>query len=77
MEHVLLFEGECDDVVGLRCALEDHNYHVSVTANIRSARQMLETREFDLIIVNILLPDATDVGKMAEERGIRIFPYDG
>jgi CheY-like chemotaxis protein len=73
MEHVLLFEDERDDVVGLRRALEDHNYHVSVTANIHSARQMLEALEFGLIIIDILLPDATEVGKMAEERGIRIF----
>jgi DNA-binding response OmpR family regulator len=77
MEFVLLFEDERDDVVGLRRALEDHNYQVSVTANIHSARQMLEALEFGLIIIDILLPDATEVGKVAEERGIRIFLMTG
>jgi DNA-binding NarL/FixJ family response regulator len=77
MRHVLLFEDERGVVIGLRRALEVHGHCVSVTANLHSARQMLERREFDLIIVNILLRDATDVGKMAEERGIRIFLMTG
>jgi DNA-binding response OmpR family regulator len=73
MKHVLLFEDERGDVSGLRRALEDHGHWVNVAANLHGARQMLETREFDLIVVNILLPDAIELGKMAEERGIRIF----
>jgi DNA-binding NtrC family response regulator len=77
MRHVLLFEDERGVVIGLRRALEEHGHCVSVTANLHSARQMLARREFDLIIVNILLPDATDIGKMAEQRGIHIFTMTG
>jgi DNA-binding NtrC family response regulator len=77
MRHVLLFEDEHGVAIGLRRALEDHGHFVRVTANLHSARQMLETLEFDLIIANILLPDATDVGKMAKERGIHIFMMTG
>jgi DNA-binding response OmpR family regulator len=77
MRHVLLFEHERGVVIGLRRALEDHGHSVSVAANLHSARQMLETLKFEFLIVNILLPDATDVGKMAEERGIHIFLMTG
>ena len=77
MRQVLLFEDETGVVIGLRRALEDHGHFVRVTTNLQSARQMLETLEFDLIIANILLPDATGVGKMAEERGIPIFIMTG
>ena len=77
MRHILFFDHEHGVIIGLRRALEDHGHCVSVTADLHSARQMLETLEFDLIIANIRLPDATDIGKIAEERGIHIFVMTG
>ena len=73
--HVLLFEDEHDVGVIVRRTLEEHGYFVSVTAALDDARQMLERVKFDLIIVNILLPDgaAFKVMEMAKESGIRTF----
>jgi DNA-binding response OmpR family regulator len=79
MQHILLFESECDIAIGLHRTLEDHGYYVSVTATLNDVRQMLERVKFDLIIVNILLPDeaAFEVVEMAKQRGIRTFLMTG
>jgi DNA-binding response OmpR family regulator len=57
MMHILLFEDEYDVGIMLRRALGERGYSVSVTAALDDARQMLERAKFDLVIVNILLPD--------------------
>jgi CheY-like chemotaxis protein len=77
--QVLLFEDECGIAKMLRRTLERHGYHVTVTAELNDARQMLERVKFDLIIANILLPDGTafEVMEMARQRGIRTFLMTG
>ena len=75
MKHILLFEDEYDVGIMLHRTLEERGYSVSVTATLDDARQMLERVKFDLVIVNILLPDgaAFKVMETAKERGIRTF----
>jgi DNA-binding response OmpR family regulator len=75
MMHVLLFDDEHDVSIIVRRTLEEHGYFVSVTAVLDDARQMLERVKFDLVIVNILLPDgaAFEVMETAKEKGIRTF----
>ncbi|SRR6266571_2190775 len=77
MKHILLFEAEHDVGIMLRRTLEERGYSVTVTADV--AHQMLRRAEFDLVIVNILLPDgaAFDVVEMARRRGIRAFLMTG
>ena len=79
MKHILLFGAEHDVSIMLRRTLEERGYSVTVTAAVDVARQMLQRAEFDLVIVNILLPDgaAFDVVEMARRRGIRAFLMTG
>ena len=79
MKHILLFEAEHDLGIMLRRTLEKRGYYVTVTARLNDAHQMLERAKFDLIIVNILLPDGTafEVMEMAKQRGIRTFLMTG
>jgi DNA-binding response OmpR family regulator len=79
VKHVLLFEDGHDIAIGLRRTLEDNGYHVSVTAKLNDACQMLERVKFDLIIASIHLPDGTafEVMEMAKQRGIRTFLMTG
>jgi len=79
MKHVLLFEAEHDVGIMLRRTLEERGYSVTVTAALDVAHQMLQRAEFDLVIVNILLPDgaAFDLVEMARRRGIRAFFMTG
>ena len=75
MKHILLFEDEYDVGIIARRTLEERGYLVTVTAGLDDAHQMLERVKFDLVIVNILLPDgaAFKVMETAKERGIRTF----
>src|SRR6266568_3529960 len=79
MKHVLLFEAEHDVGIMLRRTLEERGYSVIVTAALDVAHQKLQRAEFDLVIVNILLPDgaAFDLVEMARRRGIRAFFMTG
>ena len=79
MKHILLFETEHDVGIMLRRTLEERGYSVTVTAAVDVARQMLQRAEFDLVIVNILLPDsaAFDVVEMTRRRGIKAFLMTG
>jgi DNA-binding response OmpR family regulator len=79
MKHVLLFEAEHDVSIMLRHTLEERGYSVTVTAALDVARQMLQRGGFDLVIVNVLLPDgaAFDVVEMARRRGIKAFLMTG
>src|SRR6266446_7530532 len=79
MKHILLFEAEHDVGIMLRRTLEERGYSVTVTAALDVAHQTLQRAEFDLVIVNILLPDgaAFDVVEMARRRGIRAFLMTG
>ena len=79
MKHILLFEAEHDVEIMLRRPLEERGYSVTVTAAVDVAHQMLQRAEFDLVIVNILLPDgaAFDVVEMTRRRGIKAFLMTG
>ena len=77
--QVLLFEEENDIGFMLRRALEESGYFVTVTTELDVAYQMFEKIEFDLIIINILLPSdrVMELVEIARARDIRIFVMTG
>jgi len=76
--RILLVEDDevlCDVV---RRNLEARGYHVSVANDVQGALAHLRSQEFDLIVLDINLPDQTgwDVLRIAKSEG-RIHPHEG
>jgi DNA-binding response OmpR family regulator len=54
---ILLVEDDVNLRLGLRDNLEDHGYAVEVASTVREAREHLSRRAFQLILLDIMLPD--------------------
>jgi DNA-binding response OmpR family regulator len=54
---LLLVEDDTNLRLALRDNLEDHGYAVEVAATVREAREQLARRGFQLILLDIMLPD--------------------
>ena len=62
-----------DDMVALivvKHMLETVGLDVTQAANVRAARRHLETEDFDIIIADYLMPDATGLDLLADSRGL-------
>ncbi len=58
MKHSLLLVEDNDIIVkGLKYSLEQENFEVDVSKTIDSAEDLLDSREYDLVILDITLPD--------------------
>ena len=57
MTHILVVEDNRDLATGLRNNLEIEGYEVTVAADGRAALEALESTTFDLIILDLMLPD--------------------
>lgn len=55
--HILLIEDEPKVAAFLLKGLQESQYHVSLAANVFAAKQALQTDDFHLIIIDVLLPD--------------------
>lgn len=61
MGNILLVEDETSVVEFIRKGLTEENFKVSVAFNATSALEMAKTQAFDLIILDIMLPDMNGV----------------
>lgn len=59
MVHILLVEDERHVRSAFTRALSRHGYEVTEAESAAEARELLESRLFDVLIVDINLPDAT------------------
>lgn len=62
-----------DDMVALivvKHMLEGAGLEVTQAANVRAARTHLETTDFDIVIADYLMPDATGLDLLADAKGI-------
>ena len=59
MEHLLLTEDDSTIAMGLEYSLRREGFAVTVTENVRGAKKALDETRFDLLLLDIALPDGT------------------
>ena len=64
--HVLVVDDEADIRVLIKDILSDENYGVTAAANAKEARQERERRKFDLILLDIWMPDTDGITLLRE-----------
>lgn len=57
MKKLLLIEDNESILKGLTYSLEQENFKVDVSKNVHNAKEKLDSNEYDLIILDIMLPD--------------------
>lgn len=74
MEHILLVDDEPGLVKGLRLSLEQEGFRVSTAADGRTALAKAEEGDFDLIILDLMLPEVDGLTVCREIRRSRSTP---
>ena len=57
MKKILLVEDSDSIILGLKYSLEQENFNVKVTKTEEDTKKIIETEDFDLILLDITLPD--------------------
>ncbi|WP_158825477.1 response regulator transcription factor [Mucilaginibacter lacusdianchii] len=70
MYTILLVEDEEKVSAFIRWGLEEHNYAVVIAHDGAEARSLFTTQKFDLIILDVMLPDATGLELCDEIRQV-------
>ena len=71
--HILVVDDDVSLCVLLRKFLNKHGYRVSVAESVADARHCMEMFDFDLLIVDVMLPDETGVEFTTKLRGDSAF----
>ena len=64
--HVLVVDDEADIRALIKDILSDENYGVTAAANADEARKAMEARKFDLILLDIWMPDTDGITLLRE-----------
>ena len=64
--HVLVVDDEADIRALIKDILSDENYGVTAAANADEARKAMESRKFDLILLDIWMPDTDGITLLRE-----------
>lgn len=67
-EKILLVEDDRDIVDYLSSFLKNENFIVEAVAGQREAIEKLETREYDLLLIDISLADGNDMQSVRRQR---------
>lgn len=57
MANILIVEDDSALAMGIEYTLRGESFHVTLTKNIKDAREALRDESFDLIVLDIMLPD--------------------
>lgn len=70
MKKILLVEDSDSIILGLKYSLEQENFNVRVTKTEEDTKKIIETEDFDLILLDITLPDGNgfNICKFVKER---------
>lgn len=69
--RILLLEDDESLADGLIYSLEKREYDVQLSGNVREAKQLLGEKEYDLLLLDVALPDGTgfEVCEMLRAKG--------
>lgn len=59
MQNILLVEDDSTLAMGIEYSLKNESYKVSLANNVDLAKQLIDSNEYDLIILDITLPDGS------------------
>lgn len=70
MKKILLVEDSDSIILGLKYSLEQENFNVRVTKTEEDSKKIIETEDFDLILLDITLPDGNgfNICKFVKEK---------
>ena len=69
MRHILIVEDDQALSEGIALALRGNDLHFSQAANLSAARAILAGNRFDLVLLDVNLPDGSGLEMLAELRG--------
>ena len=61
MKHIFLVEDDLSLINGLSFALKKQGYELTVARTGREAEQLWEKEKYDLVILDVTLPDRSDL----------------
>ena len=67
--HILLIDDNPEIIFGLEKLLHEAHFTTKSASSIESANQLLNQQDFDLIILDWMLPDGSGVEFLAQKRG--------
>lgn len=62
MKTILLVEDDLSLIEGLKFSLAKHDFEVTVARTVRKAKECFNKGEFDLILLDLMLPDGSGYG---------------
>ena len=74
MRQILLLEDDMALGQGIRFALQNNDVAVTLCATLVQARQALEDSVFDLLVLDVNLPDGSGLELLQEVRRSRLTP---
>ena len=72
--HVLLVEDSKLVTSAFRVLLEESGYEVSIAESVKEAFECASTRKFDLMLLDLILPDGNGIDALNEMRARGIVP---
>jgi len=68
IKKILIIDDNVEMLDILKNSLERHNYHVSTTQNCEDARELLALNVYDLLVLDLTLPDGDGIDLCSELR---------
>ena len=66
--HILIIEDNKEMLFGLEKLLNENNFHTLTASTLKLAKERLEEQEYDLVILDWMLPDGSGVEFLAQMR---------
>ena len=74
MTNILMVEDDSTIAFGVKYALEQEGFNVDICKDLESSRKNIEVKEFDIILLDVMLPDGNGYDLCKEVRRIQDTP---
>lgn len=74
MTNILMMEDDSTIAFGVKYALEQEGFNVDICKDLESSRENIEKKEYDIILLDVMLPDGNGYDLCKEIRNIQDTP---
>ena len=74
MTNILMVEDDSTIAFGVKYALEQESFNVDICKDLESSRENIEKKEYDIILLDVMLPDGNGYDLCKEIRNIQDTP---
>ena len=74
MTNILMVEDDSTIAFGVKYALEQEGFNVDICKDLESSRQNIEKKEYDIILLDVMLPDGNGYDLCKEIRNTQDTP---